>query len=277
MTTSRQCLGGPCRISGRGEPATDPGGVSLRLTKTKNEPALKLRVEPFPLQHVAIIMDGNRRWADKRGIARLKGHKQGVNSLKELVRYVGANGLRYLTVYAFSSENWNRSSEEVRYLFELFAVVIGDELAELSSHNVRLRFLGKLEDLPDNLQRAFGRAEEQTGKNTGLCLQVAMNYGSRLEITEAVRRIAKDVASGLLSGDEVDSALVSSYLYTGDLPDPDLIIRTGGEMRLSNYLLWQAAYAELYVTAVTWPDFTPAEFEKAVADYVSRSRRYGGD
>jgi len=222
-------------------------------------------------------MDGNRRWADQRGLPRLVGHKEGVKTLKELVKYTGANGLKYLTVYAFSSENWNRSNEEVNYLFELFGAVVRDELEELSSNNVRLRFLGKLADMPANLRRSFQKAEQHTSTNDGLGLQVAINYGSRLEIAEAVRRIASEVQMGRLPAEDVDVELINSYLYTGDLPDPDLLIRTGGEMRLSNYLLWQAAYAELYVTQVPWPDFTPREFEKAVAAFATRDRRYGGD
>ncbi len=249
----------------------------MRSQKTKTQTKVAQREQPFPLEHVAIIMDGNRRWADQRGCPRLLGHKEGVKTLKELVRYVGANGLKYLTVYAFSSENWNRSNEEVNYLFELFGAVVRDELEEISSNNVRLRFLGKLEDMPENLRESFRGAEQRTSSNTGLCLQVAINYGSRLEITEAVRRIVNEVLSGQLTEGEVDSDVINSYLYTGDLPDPDLIIRTGGEMRLSNYLLWQAAYAELYVTPVTWPDFSASEFEKAIDVFASRDRRYGGD
>jgi undecaprenyl diphosphate synthase len=222
-------------------------------------------------------MDGNRRWADKKGLPRLIGHKEGVKTLKELVRYTGANGLKYLTVYAFSSENWNRSPDEVNYLFELFGSVVRDELEELTANNVRLRFLGKTDEMPPHLQRSFQEAVQRTSGNTGLCLQVAINYGSRLELTEAVRKLARQVQAGRLNPEDIDAELLSSCLYTGDLPDPDLIIRTGGEMRLSNYLLWQAAYAELYVTPVLWPDFTPAEFEKAVAEFARRDRRYGGD
>jgi len=249
----------------------------LPSQKTNAQPKVAQRREPFPLQHVAIIMDGNRRWADQKGLPRLVGHKEGVKTLKELVKYAGANGLNYLTVYAFSSENWNRSTEEVNYLFQLFGAVVRDELDELSANNVRLRFLGKLEEMPAKLRRSFQEAEERTGANSGLRLQVAINYGSRLEIAEAVRRIVSEVQTGRLSAKDIDIDLINSYLYTGDLPDPDLIIRTGGEMRLSNYLLWQAAYAELYVTPVPWPDFTFQEFEKALAAFATRDRRYGGD
>jgi len=235
------------------------------------------RSQAFPLEHVAIIMDGNRRWADLRGLPRLLGHQAGVKTLKELVKYVGAHSLKYLTVYAFSSENWNRSKEEVDYLIELFAAVVRDELDELSDNGVRLRFIGELASMPAALRRSFAQAVERTSKNQGLALQVAINYGARLEMTEAVRMIAREVLAGRLAADQIDEELISSRLYTGQIPDPDLIIRTGGEMRLSNYLLWQAAYSELYVTPVLWPDFSPAEFERAIADFAGRNRRYGGD
>lgn len=249
----------------------------MRVQKARTQPEVARRGQAFPLQHVAIIMDGNRRWADKKGLPRLAGHREGVKTLKELVRYTGANGLKYLTVYAFSSENWNRSPDEVNYLFELFGSVVRDELEELTANNVRLRFLGKTEEMPPHLQRSFQEAVRRTSGNSGLSLQVAINYGSRLELTEAVRRLAREVQAGRLKPEDINAELLSACLYTGDLPDPDLIIRTGGEMRLSNYLLWQAAYAELYVTPVLWPDFTPAEFEKAVAEFCRRNRRYGGD
>jgi undecaprenyl diphosphate synthase len=247
--------------------------IKAKSTKTKHEPAT--REEPFPLEHVAIIMDGNRRWADSRRLPRLMGHKEGVKTLKDLVKYVSPNGLKYLTVYAFSSENWARSVEEVNYLLELFANVLRDELDELHQNNVRLRFLGQLATMPVHLRESFQRSMDRTKANTGLSLQVAINYGSRMEITEAVKAMIIDVEQGKLAPRAIDEQVVSNYLYTSELPDPDLIIRTGGEMRLSNYLLWQAAYAELYVTPVLWPEFTPAEFEKAIKEFTSRDRRYG--
>lgn len=235
------------------------------------------RHEPFPLEHVAIIMDGNRRWADKKRLPRLLGHREGVKTLKELVKYVGRHKLKYLTVYAFSSENWNRSNDEVNYLIELFAEVIRDELEELNENGVRLRFIGDLEGMPASLRQSFEQCMASTRDNQGLSLQVAINYGSRLEITEAVRRIASSVKNGMLEVDQIDIDLIGSYLYTGDIPDPDLLIRTGGEMRLSNYLLWQSAYTELYVTPILWPEFTPVQFEQAIAEFAARERRFGGD
>lgn len=222
-------------------------------------------------------MDGNRRWADLKGFPRLWGHKEGVKTLKELVKYVGSNNLKFLTVYAFSSENWQRSPEEVGYLFELFGEVVTKELEELNENKVRLRFLGDLSQMPPALIKSFEKAMNKTASNEGLSLQVAINYGSRLEITEAVKEIARDVKSGKLSWQDIDADCIGSHLYTKNMPDPDLIIRTGGEMRLSNYLLWQAAYAEIYVTPVLWPEFSPLEFEKAISEFSQRERRYGGD
>jgi undecaprenyl diphosphate synthase len=235
------------------------------------------RGEPFACSHVAIIMDGNRRWADLRKQARLMGHKAGVQTLKELVKYVGSRGLEYLTVYAFSSENWNRSVTEVGYLFELFGKVLIDEIDELDDNNVRLRFIGDLSVIKKGLRNSIDRVVERTRENTGLSLQVAINYGSRLEVTQAVREIARDVESGALKPEDINADTIGSRLYTAGIPDPDLLIRTGGEMRLSNYLLWQSAYTELYVTEELWPDFTPDEYERALAEFYSRIRRYGGD
>lgn len=231
----------------------------------------------LPLQHVAIIMDGNRRWADNRHIPRLKGHQEGVKSLKRLVRHVGALGLKYMTVYAFSSENWQRSSEEVNYLFELFGRVLADEFAELSGNHVRLSFIGQLESVPPKLKASMERAMHDSAGNTGLSLQVAINYGSRLEIVNAVQKIARMVQEGKLSPEQVDENLISSQLYTGGMPDPELLIRTGGEQRLSNYLLWQSAYTEIFVTPTLWPEFTPECFDQAIAEFSRRHRRWGGD
>jgi undecaprenyl diphosphate synthase len=227
------------------------------------------------LKHVAIIMDGNRRWADSKHVPRVWGHKEGVQSLKRLVKHAAKVGLSYMTVYAFSSENWQRGQEEVDYLFGLFARVLTDELAELHSANVRLRFIGKLEEMPQNLQDGFKNAMELTGNNTGLNLQVALNYGSRLEIVEAFKEIAVKIQNGALAVDAITPDMVSDHLYTRGIPDPDLIIRTGGEMRLSNYLLWQAAYTELYVTKLMWPEFNESEFDKAITEFNNRQRRYG--
>ncbi|MBY0358061.1 MAG: isoprenyl transferase [Candidatus Obscuribacterales bacterium] len=231
----------------------------------------------LPLRHIAIIMDGNRRWADKKRLPRLLGHKEGVQALKRLVKHVSKRRLEYMTVYAFSSENWQRGQEEVDYLLKLFAQVLTEELEELSSAGVRLRFIGHLEGMPKNLRDSFARSMEQTKNNKGLNLQVALNYGSRLELSQATKQIAEDLQKGLITAEEITPDLVSSYLYTKGLPDPDLLIRTGGEMRLSNYLLWQAAYTELYVTETMWPDFDSKQFDLAIEEFAQRQRRYGGD
>ncbi len=251
------------------------GAVVAKANKLR-EP-LQAGAEPLPLQHVAIIMDGNRRWATSRHLPGLFGHKEGVKALKTLVKHAVACKLEYMTVYAFSSENWTRAQEEVDYLMELFAEVLTGELAELSGAGVRLRFIGDIANMPADLQKRLARATDLTSANTGLNLQVALNYGSRLEIVEAARRLAVDVKEGRLQPEQITLEALSQSLYTRDLPDPDLIIRTGGEMRLSNYLLWQAAYAEIFVTQTMWPDFTPDLFDEAIADYSSRQRRYGGD
>jgi undecaprenyl diphosphate synthase len=252
--------------------------MASRDEKTAQIAATAAHKQPvLPLQHVAIIMDGNRRWAASRGLPGFMGHKEGVASLKKLVRHVGALGLRYLTVYAFSSENWQRSREEVNYLFQLFANVLQDELAELSQNNVRLSFIGNLDQVPRKLIGKIDHAVNSTKTNSGLSLQVAINYGARLEITEAIKKISLDVLAGKIRPNEINEALVNSYLYTGTLPDPELLIRTGGEMRLSNFLLWQSAYTELYVTDVLWPEFAPIDFDVAIEEFKARERRYGGD
>ena len=220
-------------------------------------------------------MDGNRRWADSKHVPRLWGHKEGVQSLKRLVKHAAIRKVKYLTVYAFSSENWQRGQDEVDYLFELFARVLTDELQELHQAQVKLRFIGKLDGMPEKLQQKFTTAVELTRENTGLNVQVALNYGSRLEMTEAFRAIAEKVLSGEVKPQDITPEMVSDHLYTREIPDPDLIIRTGGEMRLSNYLLWQAAYTELYVTNTMWPEFDEQEFDKALKEFANRQRRYG--
>lgn len=220
-------------------------------------------------------MDGNRRWAESRHLPKMMGHKEGVKTLKKIVRHAGKRQLKYLTVYAFSSENWQRSQDEVDYLLELFTNVLKGELDDLCKNNVRLRFLGQFSSMPANLRKSMEKSMEKTSTNTGLCLQVAINYGSRLEITDAVKSIVAEVAAGRVNAESIDEQLISQHLYTRELPDPELLIRTGGEQRLSNYLLWQCAYTELYVTPTLWPDFDEAAFESAVSEFCQRDRRYG--
>jgi undecaprenyl diphosphate synthase len=226
-------------------------------------------------RHVAVVMDGNGRWAQKRGLPRSVGHQRGVAALKELVRCCHDWGIPLLTVYAFSTENWGRAREEVDFLMTLFEQVLWQELEEMMEQGVRIQFAGQLSALPPSLQEAIGQAVECTQHNESLCLTVALNYGGRQEILEACRSIATLVQQGLLQPDQIDEALFSQFLYTNGLSDPDLLIRTSGEMRLSNFLLWQMAYTEQYFTPILWPDFDRAAFHQALLSYQSRQRRFG--
>ena len=226
--------------------------------------------------HVSIIMDGNGRWATARGLDRSQGHVAGVDSLREAVTTSVRLGLDVLSVYAFSTENWRRPKREVDLLMHLFATTLVNELPLFHQENVRLRFLGDIDSLPERTRRVFQRGLDETADHTGMTFALAVNYGSRAEIARAAREIARDVARGALSLDDVDEAALAGRLYTADLPDPDLLIRTSGEMRLSNYLLWQLAYTEFYVTPVLWPDFSRWDFLRAVASFQGRSRRFGG-
>lgn len=228
-------------------------------------------VKKTNLQHIAIIMDGNRRWAKERNLPTAMGHKKGVDSLKTAVKSCHKFGIKYLTVYAFSTENWNRKQEEVDYLMELFALTIKNEFKELHENNVVLSFIGDLSRLSSKLQKIFTEATEKTKNNTGVRLQIAVNYGSRDEIVNAVKNIVK---LGYKES-EITEALISEELYTSHIPDPDLLIRTGGEMRISNYLLWQIAYSEFLVTHQFWPEFDEESMSNAVLEFKHRQRRYG--
>jgi len=226
--------------------------------------------------HVAVIMDGNGRWAAKRGLPRLAGHSAGAKAVREIIAAAIELEVSYLTIYSFSSENWNRPDDEVTGLMRLFVEVLERELTNLNRMNVRVAVIGRREGLPTHTREAFERVVAATADNDGLTLVVALNYGAREEITSAARSIADDVAAGRLALDDVTESLVGDRLYTAAIPDPDLVIRTSGEMRLSNFLLWQAAYSELWVTATLWPDFSRADFLRAVVDYQHRDRRFGG-
>jgi undecaprenyl diphosphate synthase len=222
-------------------------------------------------QHVAIIMDGNGRWAKKRGLPRLAGHKAGTENLRRIITASVEFGVEYLTIYAFSTENWGRPRDEVDGLMRIVEDVIEKELNELDEQGVQLRHLGKLDQLSPNLQRKVLAAVEQTRHNSRLVLNVAFNYGGRDEIVHAIRQMLKDE----VKPEDVSPEMVSRYLYTAGTPDPDLIIRTSGELRISNFLIWQSAYSEWYVTPTYWPDFGKEEFRKALDEYASRDRRYG--
>ena len=229
-------------------------------------------VQPKIPYHLAIIMDGNGRWARARGLPRLAGHRAGTENLRRILRCCTELGIRVLTIYAFSTENWERPVSEVRGLMSILERVIDRELAELDANGVRIQHLGRLEGVSERLQRKIKKALEVTAHNDRLILNVAFNYGGRAELVDAIRQI---VAAGV-PADQVDEELVSHYLYTEDLPDPDLIIRTSGELRVSNFLLWQGAYAEYYVTPTYWPDFDRQELLKALQQYGQRERRFGG-
>ena len=227
-------------------------------------------------EHVAIIMDGNGRWATNRGWPRLVGHRKGAERVKEIVRCAPDLGIRWLTIYAFSTENWKRSTEEVLGLMSIFARYIQREADRLASEGVRMRFIGDRSRLDPKLQRLMAGIEERTAPLSRLNLTVAINYGGRDEILRGLRALAADVAAGRLDPTAITDALVSQHLDTADLPDPDLVIRTSGEVRTSNFLPWQAAYAEYEFTPTLWPDFTPAELASILARFGNKERRFGG-
>jgi undecaprenyl diphosphate synthase len=238
--------------------------TDLELLKSKKIP-----------EHVAVVMDGNGRWAKQRGKPRIEGHQQGAVALRNALEACLNTGVKYLTVYAFSIENWNRSPEEVNGLMALFVKSCCTEIDNLMKNNIRFRAIGKLDLLDNECLKELRATEEKTKNNTALILNVAISYGSRWEITNAAQTIAKKVQKGELNPDTIDEQLFASYLQTAYLPDPDLLIRTSGEYRISNYLLWQLAYTEFYFTDTLWPDFTVEDFYKAIADYQKRERRFG--
>jgi undecaprenyl diphosphate synthase len=226
-------------------------------------------------EHVAIILDGNGRWAKKRGMPRTYGHKVGAENVENICREAWDIGIKYLTVYAFSTENWSRPEDEVGTLMKLFGTYIKSTFKTAPKNNMRVRFIGDLGGFSPKLIASMKELEEFTSSLTGLSLQICVNYGSRDEITRAVRSIAEEVKEGKLDPDDITDEVINSHLDTRDLPDPDLMIRTSGEQRLSNYLLWQMAYTEFYFTDVAWPDFDRAELIKACEAYANRDRRYG--
>lgn len=232
---------------------------------------IKNIIKDTNLKHIAIIMDGNRRWAKEKNLPSAMGHKKGVDSLKNILRACNDFSIKYLTVYAFSTENWNRKKEEVEFLMNLVAVTLTNELSEMHKENVQIHFIGDLTKLSDKLQKILANAVETTKNNTGVVLQIALNYGSRDEIVHAVQKI---VESGIKS-DEIDEQLISGNLYTAGVPDPDILIRTGGEQRISNYLLWQIAYSEIIIRSEFWPDFDKNSLKDSILEFGKRQRRYG--
>ena len=226
-------------------------------------------------RHVAIIMDGNGRWAEERGQGRVYGHINGVEGMRKAIRAAVRRGVKFLTVYAFSTENWGRPKEEVQALMELLCKSLSNETAELKSQGVRMRFIGDVEALAEDVRAAIARSEKETHRNEKLTLVVAVNYSSRWEITRMAQKIAVQVRDEGLQIHEITDRTVADNLVTAGIPDPDLLIRTSGEQRLSNFLLWQLSYSELYFTETYWPDFDESEFDKAIAEYQKRERRYG--
>lgn len=229
-------------------------------------------------RHVAVIMDGNGRWAKKKSLPRVMGHNAGMKSMKEIVKKSSKMGIEYLTVYAFSTENWKRSTEEVSGIFKLLVRYVDSELQELHENNVKVNILGDWSKLPEDAKERLKKTLELTEHNTGLKFNIALNYGAREEIKIAVKEIAEKVKCGDINLDDIDDNLISSFLFTGKLniPDPDLLIRTSGEIRLSNYLLWQVAYSEMIFADILWPDFTAEIFENIISEFGNRERRFGG-
>ena len=254
-------------------------GISAAVSElsTLHEDDLKRRILARPLpRHVAVIMDGNGRWATNRGLPRVAGHGEGVKSVRAVVRAAGELGIQFLTLYAFSSENWKRPHQEVSTLMTLLERSIERELPELMERNVRLRVIGRPTGVPLPVRRGIDHVVRETRANTGLTLLMAFNYGGRDELLDAFRALAGRVRTGELSPEDISEAHVSQALYTEGVPDPDLLIRTSGEMRISNFLLWQIAYTELWITTTLWPDFGPGDLYRALAEFQRRSRRFGG-
>jgi len=264
-------------IRGTGDPhilrrATAPQALDglgeqelLSLVRTQSVPA-----------HVAVIMDGNGRWATRRGLPRVAGHREGVKAARALVRAADAVGLRFLTLYAFSTENWSRPQDEVTTLMRLLEESIYRELPELMERNVRVRVIGRPTGVPTPVRRGLDHVVRETRNNTGLTVLMAFNYGGRDELLDAFRALASQVQAGELKPEDISEAHISRSLYTDGIPDPDLLIRTSGEMRISNFLLWQIAYTELFITPTLWPDFGAADLYRAIAEFQGRTRRFGG-
>ncbi len=229
------------------------------------------KMDAYPC-HIAFIMDGNGRWAEQRGLTRLEGHRAGVKNIRSLIELLDSKGIKYVTLYAFSTENWRRPEDEIAGIFNILEEIIGNESHKFNKDGIRFKHIGSLEGLPQNLQKSIKKTTQLTAGNNGLTLSIALNYGGRAEILAGVRSL---IASGVKPG-EIDAKVFQSHLYTADLPDVDLVVRTGGEMRISNLMIWQTAYSEYYFTPVLWPDFDNAELEKALQEFGRRQRRFGG-
>ena len=239
-------------------------------------PQLSAEAKASLPRHVAVIMDGNGRWAKQRGLPRIEGHRQGAESARTIIRTAGELGVKYLTLYAFSAENWNRPKDEVDALMKYLIHYLKTEPPELNKNNVRLEVIGQIYRLPENVQEPLKKSIATLSKNSGLTLVMALSYGSRIDIVDAVRRIADKARDGKLEPADITEEVISQHLWTRNIPDPDLLIRTSGEMRVSNFLLWQISYAELVITSTLWPDFRKPQFFAALEEYARRHRRFGG-
>lgn len=249
--------------------------LNLFSSNKKENENITLDSENIP-KHIAIIMDGNGRWAQERKLPRVMGHKAGVETVRTVVKKCNSLGVKYLTLYMFSTENWKRPKDEVNSLMKLLAQYLRSEFDELNSNNVVINHIGDISKLPEICQQELTDAYEKTKDNTGLVLTLAINYGGRDEIIYAVKRLYKDISEKGINIDDIDKDLFNNYLYTAEMPDPDIIIRPSGEQRLSNFLLWQCAYSEFWYSDINWPDFTDSDLEKAIYDYQHRDRRFGG-
>lgn len=235
-----------------------------------------LSIDPEKLpRHIAVIPDGNGRWANSRNLERIQGHKKGIERVREIVRESRRLGIGYLTLYAFSSENWNRPTAEVRTLWDYLTTYIRDDLPELVENNIRLHVIGQTERIPDQAMEEIHKAVNETKDNKGMVLTIALSYSGRNELIGAVKRICRDAVDGKVQPEQIDDAFFESYLETAGIPDPDILIRTSGEWRLSNFLLWQLAFSEIYILPTLWPDFDVSQFHQALQDYARRERRFG--
>lgn len=247
----------------------------FKFKKKPEKEEITLDMKKIPA-HVAIIMDGNGRWAKERMLPRTMGHRAGMKNIKLVVEESSNLGIKYLTLYAFSTENWKRPMEEVNALMDLVVEFIDKEFEELNANKVKLNTIGDVSKLPEKSKRAILNAIEKTKNNTGLTLNIALNYGGRDELIKATKEISKLVSQGKLKVEEINGEIISDHLYTKGMPDPDIIIRPSGELRISNYLLWQSAYSEFWFSNINWPDFTKADLRRAIFDFQQRDRRYGG-
>lgn len=245
------------------------------FSRSKHKNPVLDNKEPIPA-HIAIIMDGNGRWASKRGLPRNAGHREGANTLKRIVRICDELGVKYLTVYAFSTENWSRPKDEVDALMSLLLEFLKNADSELAGKNVRIKVIGESDGLSNEIKKEIARITANTMNNTGITLLIALNYGSRAEITNAAVKIAREVKRGTLKTEDINEKLFTRYLYTSDIPDPDLVIRPSGEHRISNFLLWQSSYSEFWYSDILWPDFSKKYLIEAITEFQRRNRRYGG-